>query len=343
MSETPDQPTAGDRPEPSRTDDATEHEPLDVAEWVSELRRLYVEPTTNAEQHRESGMAPLRRMLHLRGSRHVEPSVESHPAAELSPMKPSPTSLRGLAQRPDPVSDPAEGHPEPAVGDSSAEARSEPIVGSPQVDEESGETEGPSSAAWLLSYLEATGASTKDEGASVGAAGARPDQDVPADDAVPEVDGHVAATEDEPEAVQEEATDVTVASDIEGEAASAPELEPSATLLIEPEADPAPEEVHQGWPEHERGIEYEPQSESESRPEPDDGLPDSEPSRADGELLRPSSELMDEAPPEHSAAPESANAGEPESRPASVALPALSAPPEAVGEGGARAGTCGVD
>ena len=92
MSETPDQPTASDRPEPSRTDDAAEHEPLDVAEWVSELRRLYVEPTTNAEQHRESGMAPLRRMLHLRGSRHVEPSVESHPAPELSPLKPSPTS-----------------------------------------------------------------------------------------------------------------------------------------------------------------------------------------------------------------------------------------------------------
>ena len=334
MSETPDQPTARDRPEPSRTDDATEHEPLDVAEWVSELRRLYVEPTTNAEQHRESGMAPLRRMLHLRGSRHVEPSVESHPAPELSPMKPSPTSLRGLAQRADPVSDPAERHPEPAASVTRlAEAGSEPIVGSPQVDEASGETEDPSSAAWLFSYLEATGASTKDEGAPVGAAGARPDQDVPADDAVPEVDGHVAATEDEPEAVQEEATDVTVASDIEGEAASAPELEPSATLLIEPETDPAPDEVHQGWPEHERGIAYEPESESESRPEPEDGLPDSEPSRADGELLHPSSEPMDDAPPEHTAAPASASAGEPESRPASVGLPALSAPPEAVGEG----------
>ena len=157
MSETPDQPTASDRPEPTRTDDAAEHEPLDVAEWVSELRRLYVEPTTNAEQHRESGMAPLRRMLHLRGSRHVEPSVESHPAPELSPLKPSPTSLRGLAQRPDPVSDPAEEHPESAPGDDSGGAGAEPILGSPQVDEESGETEGPSSAAWLLSYLEARG------------------------------------------------------------------------------------------------------------------------------------------------------------------------------------------
>ena len=289
-------------------------------------------------------MAPLRRMLRLRGSRHEEPSVESHPAPELSPMKPSPTSLRGLAQRPDPVSDPAERHLEPAVGLTRRRTPgAEPIAGSAAGRRGARGDRG--SELGRVAVLLPRGHRGEHQGrrrpGRCGGGSTRPGAFRPTTP-IPDVDGHVAATEDEPAAVQEGATDVTVASDIEGEAASAPELEPSATRVIEPETEPAPEEVHQGWPEPEQAIADEPASESESGPEPDAGLPDREPSRADGALLHPSSELMDDAPPEHTAAPASASVGEPESRPASVDLPALTAPPEAAGRRGARAGTCGV-
>ena len=40
---------------------------LDVPEWVSELRRLYVEPKTRAKLRQEGAIAPQKRKLGLPG------------------------------------------------------------------------------------------------------------------------------------------------------------------------------------------------------------------------------------------------------------------------------------
>jgi hypothetical protein len=159
---------------------------LDVPEWVSELRRLYVEPKTRAKLRQEGAIAPQRRKLGLpglRGSRrsgdgnggdravgaHSIPSAPDQtdaweqaqpaPAEQLPPAPAEPIFTSTAAVPPSPV--PPVG-PEAGRGDS-AGPRSDGSHGEPQpiVEEQVG--------AWLNSYLEATGHAADDPDTGAGA------------------------------------------------------------------------------------------------------------------------------------------------------------------------------
>ncbi len=172
MPETPQPPDEEGRPAPSPEAGGAEHEALDVAEWVSELRRLYVEPKTRAEVHQESAIAPLKRKLRLRGPRRtpLPVDVEAGPIDE-SPPEPVETAA------PDSVEPPAPAH-EPVTWDLKVDPASVPAPVAPAVDyapppppavavpdshDASEPVEHQPAAAWLFSYLEATGHGTDAE------------------------------------------------------------------------------------------------------------------------------------------------------------------------------------
>ena len=178
MAENPDPAGARDRAgtEPA---EGAEHDALDVAEWVSELRRLYVEPTTRAGVQQEGGKALLRRKFHIGGPKRASPPVESDvPEQQLSPMKLSPAFVPGSPHHPSPGPVPPAPDTDvvPPVGDRTAILPAAPVPegesererdranastsAASEDAEGTGGTEGPSSAAWLLSYLEATGSTT---------------------------------------------------------------------------------------------------------------------------------------------------------------------------------------
>ena len=128
MPETPQPPDEEDRPAPSPEAGGAEHEALDVAEWVSELRRLYVEPKTRAEVHQESAIAPLKRKLRLRGPRRTPLPVD----VEAGPMDESPPEPVETAA-PDSVEPPAPAH-EPVTWDLKVDPASVPAPVAPAVD-----------------------------------------------------------------------------------------------------------------------------------------------------------------------------------------------------------------
>jgi hypothetical protein len=167
-----DEPDAGGTQQP---DDATKS--LDVPEWVSEIRRLYVEPQTRAKLRQEGGIAPQKRKLGLpglRGSRRsgdgngderaggahsarshsepAEPTDVSQPA-QAAPHEPIFTSIAAVPPgtvppaRPDPAFD----------GDGAAGSDPSKVEPPPMVEEQVG--------AWLNSYLEATGHAADDDAA----------------------------------------------------------------------------------------------------------------------------------------------------------------------------------
>ena len=167
--ETPQPPDEEDRPAPSPEAGGAEPEALDITEWVSELRRLYVEPKTRAEVHQESAIAPLKRKLRLRGPRRtpLPVDVEAGPIDE-SPPEPVETAA------PDSVEPPAPAH-EPVTWDLKVDPASVPAPVVPAVDhapppppavavpdplDASEPVEHQPAAAWLFSYLEATGHGT---------------------------------------------------------------------------------------------------------------------------------------------------------------------------------------
>ena len=128
---------------------------LDVPEWVSELRRLYVEPKTRAKLRQEGVIAPQKRTLGLpvgRGSRRT-----TAPAAVPAPDD-TPVETTGSAVAP-PLTAPEDLRPAPL----------EPTALVPLV-EDSGEPYTPPGpareekvASWLTSYLGATGHPTGDD------------------------------------------------------------------------------------------------------------------------------------------------------------------------------------
>src|SRR6478735_3059621 len=147
-------------------------ESLDVPEWVSELRRLYVEPKTRAKLRQEGAIAPQKRKLGLpglRGSRRsgdgnggdraggahsTRSHAEQTDATEQAPPAPSEPIFTSTAAVPPPAVPPAELD---AVHDGgSADGGSDTSDGQPQpiVEEQVG--------AWLNSYLVATGHAADD-------------------------------------------------------------------------------------------------------------------------------------------------------------------------------------
>ena len=175
-----EEPDAGDAQQP---DDATKS--LDVPEWVSELRRLYVEPQTRAKRRQEGSIAPQKRKLGLpglRGSRrpgdgngddraggahsarsHSEPVERtdmSQPAAT-PPPEPIFTSIAAV-----PPGQVTPARPDPAFeGDGVAESDLSKVEPQPLVEEQVG--------AWLNSYLVATGHAADDDAADDEAAEGR--------------------------------------------------------------------------------------------------------------------------------------------------------------------------
>ena len=260
MPEMPDPPAERDAVVPGPDEhDAPGDESLDVAEWVSELRRLYVEPKTRAELREEGAMAPLRRKLRLRGPRRAREFEEIEPeSGHLSPMRPSPVFVQGLPHPHPPGSDPAAptadsasgpgssapevpSEPTRAVAASADEpvsmlgnlaagipTRREPTSAAPVVAPRAAETEDRSSGGWLLSYLEATGrASTADDAGSAAASGRDPaGADLAADDAVADGGPELEAPTDHVEVRDE----------------------PGPEVDGEPEDDPGPGLVGDPWP-----------------------------------------------------------------------------------------------
>ena len=168
MPETPQPPDEEDRPAPSPEVGGDEHEALDVAEWVSELRRLYVEPKTRAEVQQESAIAPLKRKLRLRGPRRtpLPVDVEAGPQ-EVSAPEPVEAAAAGPLGPPPPAHEPVtwdlkvdpasvSAPVAPAV-DYAPPPPPPPAVALPDVHDASERVEHQPAAAWLFSYLEATG------------------------------------------------------------------------------------------------------------------------------------------------------------------------------------------
>ena len=164
-----EEPDAGGTQQP---DDATKS--LDVPEWVSELRRLYVEPQTRAKLRQEGAIAPQKRKLGLpglRGSRRSGDgngderaggahSARSHsePAEPTDVSQPAPTTphepiFTSIAAVPPGQVPPAQ--PDPAFdGDGVAGSDPSTVEPQPMVEEQVG--------AWLNSYLVATGHAADD-------------------------------------------------------------------------------------------------------------------------------------------------------------------------------------
>ena len=133
---------------------------LDVPEWVSELRRLYVEPKTRAKLRQEGTIAPQKRRLGLPGGRGGSrrgsadaPAVPGRPTEEQTARAaavPVPVALEAL--RP-PVFEQVD--PPPLLDESGV-----PHTAADRTEEEKVST-------WLTSYLVATGHAADDETAAV--------------------------------------------------------------------------------------------------------------------------------------------------------------------------------
>ncbi len=166
MPEVPEPPGEGDRPAPTENDTGAEGESLDVTEWVSELRRLYVEPKTRAEIRQEGTFAPLKRKLHLPGSRRpalpadIEAGPPDPPATDPGPATP-PGSPDPPA--PEPTAAPPTAEPPPASAPAPAAVAPEvvpaptPVAATPEVKSVATPDYDQPAAAWLFSYLQATG------------------------------------------------------------------------------------------------------------------------------------------------------------------------------------------
>jgi hypothetical protein len=141
---------------------------LDVPEWVSELRRLYVEPKTRAKLRQEGAITPQKRRRGLtggRGSRREDAPATPAPGATgpaVGDAATAGTPFVPEAVRPAPL-EPANNVPA-AVPVASAAAPTEPLV------DESGAPYSPPGASveaevatWLTSYLVATGHAGVDE------------------------------------------------------------------------------------------------------------------------------------------------------------------------------------
>ena len=140
---------------------------LDVPEWVSELRRLYVEPKTRASLRQQGAIAPQKRKLGLpggRGSRRgtastESPAPDSHDGQTADAMVVAPP-LNPEAPLPAPL--------EPVQATPLAEESGRRYT-PPDAIEESGERYTPPDAieeekvaSWLNSYLVATGHAADD-------------------------------------------------------------------------------------------------------------------------------------------------------------------------------------
>ena len=269
MAEGPDPAGARDRAgtEPA---EGAEHDALDVAEWVSELRRLYVEPTTRAEVQQEGAKALLRRRFHIGGPKRTAPPVESEaePGQQLSPMKPAPVFVPGSPHHPSPGPVPPAPDTDvgPPVSDRTAIFPAAPVPegetgperdranvstsGASEDPEGTGGTEGPSSAAWLLSYLEATGPMAPGGPSEAGdLLDQAPDG---GSEHLAEVVGHLEhageATADESDAGPNASTDVVAHAHVEGATGSATDPQPDSTPLLSAENEPSRSEVHATWP-----------------------------------------------------------------------------------------------
>ena len=108
-------------PEAAAPDDGIEHlvgdggaegrGALDVPEWVSELRRLYVEPKTRASLRQQGGISPQKRKLGLPGGRASRrgtaptesPAPDSHDGQTADAMVVAPPPLNPEAPLPAPL------------------------------------------------------------------------------------------------------------------------------------------------------------------------------------------------------------------------------------------------
>jgi hypothetical protein len=148
-------------------------ESLDVPEWVSELRRLYVEPKTRAKLRQEGAITPQKRRRGLtggRGSRHeAPPATPATPAPGAAGPAVDDAATAGTPFVPEAVRpallEPADTVPAvAAMGAAAVAAPTEPLV------DESGAPYTPPGASveeevatWLTSYLVATGHAAVDE------------------------------------------------------------------------------------------------------------------------------------------------------------------------------------
>jgi hypothetical protein len=132
---------------------------LDVSEWVSELRRLYVEPKTRAARRQEGEIAPQRSK---RGR------ARGRGSARTADLAPEPAAA--AAESPDPVAVVA-----PAAPKDVTPTPPPAIDPTPVVDESEegyvppGPTEEETVAAWLTSNLASTGRAVDESAAARGA------------------------------------------------------------------------------------------------------------------------------------------------------------------------------
>lgn len=135
---------------------------LDVPEWVSELRRLYVEPKTRAKLRQEGVIAPQKRRLGLPSGRGSRRGATDAPGAPVSPAASAPGAAEEQADR-------AVAVPAPVAPDSLRPAVLEPADTTPLLDESGApytppdRSEEDKVATFLTTYLVATGHATGDE------------------------------------------------------------------------------------------------------------------------------------------------------------------------------------
>ena len=134
---------------------------------MSELRRLYVEPKTRAEIRQEGAFAPLKRKLHLPGSRRARPACR-HRGGAAGPPSDGPgtrhparlaasTSTRADRSAPDGRAATGVGARRPAAVAPEVEPAPTPVAATPEVKSVATPDYDQPAAAWLFSYLQATG------------------------------------------------------------------------------------------------------------------------------------------------------------------------------------------
>jgi hypothetical protein len=195
-------------------------ESLDVPEWVSELRRLYVEPKTRAKLRQEGVIAPQKRRLGLPSGRGSRRGAVDAPVAPVAPAA-------GPAEQADrAVAVPAPVAPEalrPAVLAPTATTTLLDESGAPYTPPDRSEEE--KVATFLTTYLVATGHATGDEPALAEPDEPATDRDEPAIDPVDSASELASAAPEGPAAAVHAAV-----TDPAGEAAAAGEAPPAALI-----------------------------------------------------------------------------------------------------------------